>query len=147
MTRYAFCHFCDDVRVEIGFKTSIMGLYGGDLLVPANPTVLPKLCIVAFAITDTDHPFHSLIVRISEGDRVLIDNPIPSETLAGIQRDIQARTDAEDTTSRISIGTNLFISPFVVDRNMTIKTMVIADGEEMVAGRLHVKFASATRTR
>ena len=141
MSRYAFCHFCDDVRVETGFKTSIMGLYGGDLLVPANPTVLPNLCIVAFAITGADEPFRSLTVQIREGDRVLIDNPIPSETLAGIQRNIQARTDSDDIKSRISIGTNLFISPFVVDRGMTITTMVIADGEEMAAGRLHVGFA------
>jgi hypothetical protein len=146
MSRYAFCHFCDDVRVEIGFKTSIMGLYGGDLLVPANPTVLPKLCIVAFAVTSIEQPFRSLTVQVREGDRVLIDNPIPSKTLAGIQRNRLARTESDDATSRISIGTNLFISPFVVDRSMTIKAMVIADGEALLAGCLHVDFAPAVHT-
>lgn len=38
--------YCDDVRSEVGNKLSYMGVYGSNFLVPAFPTVLPKICAV-----------------------------------------------------------------------------------------------------
>lgn len=51
MKHVAYCHFCDDVRSEIGNKTSLMGIYGGELLVPVMPTMVPRLAVVIFVRT------------------------------------------------------------------------------------------------
>lgn len=37
---------CDDVRQEITGKTTIIGIYGADIIVPQTPMVLPQLCII-----------------------------------------------------------------------------------------------------
>lgn len=37
---------CDDVRQEASGKTTIVGIYGTDVIVPMTPMVLPQLCII-----------------------------------------------------------------------------------------------------
>jgi len=37
---------CDDVRQEASGKTTIVGIYGSDVIVPMIPMVLPQLCII-----------------------------------------------------------------------------------------------------
>lgn len=38
--------FCDDIREEVGGKTSYMGVYNGEMIIPTEaPTVLPKFCV------------------------------------------------------------------------------------------------------
>jgi len=37
---------CDDVRQEASGKTTIIGIYGADVIVPMTPMVLPQLCII-----------------------------------------------------------------------------------------------------
>lgn len=36
---------CDDIREEKGNKLSLMGMYGGDVIVNDFPSILPKLCL------------------------------------------------------------------------------------------------------
>jgi hypothetical protein len=46
---WGFALFCDDARVEVVGKLSLMGLYQADMFFPSNmplPTMLPKLVIV-----------------------------------------------------------------------------------------------------
>ncbi len=37
---------CDDVRLEIGNKHSLMGVYAGTIIVTKVPSLLPKVCLV-----------------------------------------------------------------------------------------------------
>jgi hypothetical protein len=37
---------CDDIRLEASGKTTIIGIYGEDVIVPMTPMVLPQLCII-----------------------------------------------------------------------------------------------------
>jgi hypothetical protein len=37
---------CDDVRQEITGKTTIIGIYGSDIIIPQTPMVLPQLCLL-----------------------------------------------------------------------------------------------------
>lgn len=37
---------CDDVRLEVSGKTSIIGMYGSDVVVPLIPMVMPQLCLI-----------------------------------------------------------------------------------------------------
>lgn len=41
---HVFTLLCDDIRQEMGGKTSLMGLYDAHVVVPQLPFTLPKLC-------------------------------------------------------------------------------------------------------
>lgn len=139
--RYAYSVFCDDIRAEMGGKLSLMGVYQGDLLVPQQPTVLPKLCIVIHAVTTPDRPFRALSIRVWSRDRVFSEQTIPVEALTKIQATLKDSNDPDDPFQRTVIVMNQVISPFVVDAAFTLKATVLADGEELLAGRLRVGFA------
>jgi len=42
--KHEFTMLCDDIRKELGGKTSIMGLYDHQILIPEIPYTLPKIC-------------------------------------------------------------------------------------------------------
>ncbi len=42
--KHEFTLLCDDIRQEMGGKTSLMGLYDHHIVVPEVPFVLPKVC-------------------------------------------------------------------------------------------------------
>ena len=42
--KHEFTLLCDDIRQEVGGKTSLMGLYDHHIVVPQVPFVLPKVC-------------------------------------------------------------------------------------------------------
>jgi len=141
--RFAHCVFCDDIRAEVGGKLSLMGIYQGDLLVPVQPTVLPKLCMVVTAVTTADQPFEKVTARIASKERVFLEQTLPEEAIAELQATLKASADPEDPYSKMAIVINLAIAPFVVDSAFTLKATVIADGEELPAGRLRVGFAAS----
>ena len=42
--KHEFTLLCDDIRQEMGGKTSLMGMYDHHIVVPQVPFVLPKVC-------------------------------------------------------------------------------------------------------
>lgn len=42
--KHEFTLLCDDIRQEMGGKTSLMGIYDHHIVVPQVPFVLPKVC-------------------------------------------------------------------------------------------------------
>jgi hypothetical protein len=76
--------FCDDVRNEIGNKFTLVGCYGPDMLLASFPAVLPKLGILARAITPADHPFQKLTLRLWLNSDLLgeVDVPLSEATKA-----------------------------------------------------------------
>ena len=68
--RTGTCIFCDDVRLEVGNKISLMGIYSSEILfTAAPPTVIPKLGIVAWLIFDRDDFPEKLTIRIVGPDK------------------------------------------------------------------------------
>jgi hypothetical protein len=140
--RYAHTIFCDDVRQEVGGKMSLMGIYTGDLLVPQQPWVLPKLCVVTTVVTPSDKPFETLVIRIATANTVLLEQELPSDAINQIQSALKKNTDPADPCSKMAVVVNLAIAPLAIDSSFTVKVMAIADGEELNSGRLKVGFAA-----
>ena len=139
MSRLAYCHFCDDVRIEIGNKTSLMGIYGGELLVPAMPTILPRLAVVTFVRTPFDQPMATLAFEVREGAVVLARHEMsPAELEAGQKSMVDRDLDA-DRPKSFSIGANAFLQPLAIERPKVIDAVVICDGEELSAGKLFIR--------
>ena len=60
--RVSYCIFCDDIRQEVGGKTSLIGIYHGDMIFPFakpidNPILYPKFAAFISVISDpNDNP-------------------------------------------------------------------------------------------
>lgn len=141
MSRYAYCHFCDDIRLEVGSKVSMMGIYNGELHVAAMPVFLPKLCVAVFCTTEFENRFKEIKIRITSGESLLQESIIPKADLDKMQSELAARSSTEDPLKNITIGMHFNLSPFPIERESTVVATVIADQEEILAGKLRIKLS------
>lgn len=125
--------------MEVGHKMSMMGIYTGELHVSLMPVFLSKLSIAVFCSTEIKNPFKSVKIRITSGDNVLIETDIPQADLDKMQTDVVSKNSAEDPIKSIALGMQFNITPFAIEKEATIVATVIADGEEMIAGKLRIK--------
>lgn len=68
-SRWMHVMYCDDLREEVGGKTSYMGVYDGKMLVREFPVMLPKLCVIATVSTPIHKPFGILLVSVHQDGR------------------------------------------------------------------------------
>lgn len=73
MNHYLSTVFCDDIRYEIGSKFSLIGIYSGNLIVPAFPVKLPKLCIAATLVISADNPPKTIILRVLKDEEPIAE--------------------------------------------------------------------------
>lgn len=126
--------FCDDIRHEIGNKMSFMGVYQGELIVPAAPIALARLCIYAMALTPVARPFKSLVLRVVLDDKTeLARLEIPPETFANWP-EIQ-----DDSATRKQISTALSFAPFFIEKPTTLRLMAETEEGEIIGPRLLIK--------
>jgi hypothetical protein len=144
MTRHAFCHFADDLRFEVGNKVSLIGMYSGEMFVPVIPVTLPKLVAMGFCTTRADKLIESLSFKVFLGDQILQEGELPADTLRDIQAHVASGGDAGDPVREISIGVNVMLSPLHLTTLAPLKVVLIADGEELVAGKLRIHQAQMT---
>lgn len=81
--RWVHVLWCDDIRQELGNKTSFMGVYTGALVVPTLPAMVPRLAIWLDICTPESKPFKSLRVRLFSNDmeKPLAEMVFPPEQL------------------------------------------------------------------
>ena len=139
MNRFAYCQFADDIRYEVGGKTSLIGIYGSEIHVTEFPAVMPKFCAAAFFATSPEENLGSLQVTVLNGDSVVFEAAVPSDTLQQMVGDVLKNPTPEDPVSVITLGVHGIVSPLVLDRESVIKVIVKADGQEYMAGKLRVK--------
>lgn len=126
--------FCDDIRHEVGNKMSFMGCYQGELLVPAAPVGLSKLCVFATVWTPIARPFKSLTFRVlMDGQTELARLEISAEGLANVP-EVQ-----DETATRKSVSTALMFSPFFIEKPTTLRLMADTEEGEIIGPRLLIK--------
>jgi hypothetical protein len=147
MTRAAdetigFAIFCDDIREEINSKTTLVGLYGGEMLVAATgPAMIPQLCFMGKVIFNRDAIPNSISIvlkrfgpdgEMPELGRVdlptMSELPIPpiSQTYGGHER-------------RLQIQAALRMSPVSIENDFTIRPVLTVDGVDKSMGSLTVR--------
>jgi hypothetical protein len=96
--KHEFTMLCDDIRQEVGGKTSLMGLYDHHIVVPQVPFVLPKVCFYTrFGRMDGQFKFNFSIV-----------------SPAGERRDIIRDSDVQIPEGAKEGTFNVIASPFEV---------------------------------
>lgn len=87
MSQEHFASFvaCDDIRTEVSGKTLLIGMYGGNIIVPTLPAQIPKLVFLVKLRSSVDDPHRWMAVRIeipgsepSISERVEFGKDLPS---------------------------------------------------------------------
>ncbi len=75
---------CEDIRPEIGNKTSLMGIYGNNMIVNQVPFILPKICLyVMLTKTTKPIPDFDVTVIIPKTDPIKLNIPEPPNQIVG----------------------------------------------------------------
>jgi Family of unknown function (DUF6941) len=133
--RVGNCIFCDDIRHELGNKTSFMGVYTTDILFPAvAPVALRSLGIIAWLIFDVDDRPTKLALR------VLIP-PARTEILK-IETDVDGKIPEyrdRDEYSKGSLRFTAMINGIEFAEEGFIEVMIDTERETLRVGRLRVR--------
>jgi hypothetical protein len=128
--RVASCIFCDDIRLEVGNKLSLMGVLGGDLSVDADfPVLLPKFGIMVLVISDIADPIQHLVTTIILPDGV-----------EAFKFEAQAPSVIENAegATQIKAVQTIPISPLPLPCEGMLEVWVETEREKIRAGRLRI---------
>ena len=130
--RFAVALFCDDIRLEIGGKLTLVGVYNADMYLSELPAFIPKLSIWLQVSTPVEQPFKTLTIRVARGDELMLEF---SPTLVFAQA---RRTADQDQVSRASSHANIGLPPLTIPSPCTLRVVAIVDDVEFAAGKLHI---------
>jgi hypothetical protein len=71
---YLHVLYCDDVRLEVGNKLTVVGIYAGQLNTPHAPAMLPKLCIVCTFAVPKQQKIKELKFRVFRDDQLQLEH-------------------------------------------------------------------------
>lgn len=133
--------FCDDIRNEIGGKTTFVGTYDNEMYVHGDfPFLLPKFGIALRYMelrgAYTDEPVTFRIYLPGDDDGVpSFESPVTE--IAKMREDLKAHPDADQTSTRyLKVGTNVVLSPLVISRVGEIKVRAQCGPETVKLGTL-----------
>jgi hypothetical protein len=134
--RFMFTTFCDDVRQEAGGKLSYMGIYAANLLVPAYPAHLPKLCAVMTVRTSANRPPKSVVLKLLRDDEVIYEHAFDAKTLKQL---VAAQPKKGVEHRHITLGAVAQISNVKISERCLLKARAVVDGEELRGGTLELR--------
>lgn len=120
--RHVVGQFCDDVRLEIGHKLSLIGCYNEEMIVQSFPATLPKLAVQAKAFTPLQCPFKRLTFRLDLQSSTVAQLDADAAALNRVNGKAREASDAR----WICVAAILLVSPLVVaearDLTLTAET-------------------------
>jgi hypothetical protein len=129
--------YCDDVRDEVGLKTSYMGVYGPELIIRnATKAILPKLCAVAFLKFDGMPPSRKIevsVYRETDGQR----ETIGEVTLVNLPEEIP------DDVTDLTITPTMVLGNTEINGPCEIGVLVEAADQKIYLDQLQVRFAQS----
>ena len=133
MNRYLHVVYCDDVRNELNNKTSLIGVYGADLLVSEMPAVLPQLFLVISVVADAAEPIERLTIVVSRDEEQLAEISPSGDDLAKGREQAQAlRVQGPQSLLAIhTIGLVLRVAPFPIEQAGVLRVRAKTEREEL----------------
>lgn len=141
---WGFSLFCDDLRSEVGGKTSIMGTYAADLLFRGEfPFTLAKFAILIKYYEDpgafTDDIQFRIFFPGDHMDKPTIEVPVER---SNIQPEISPGYELEKDQSRIyNLTLPVMVSPLVLKQEGFIKVRAVCGGTTTNLGSLRIQRA------
>lgn len=131
MNRFVYATYCDDVRLEVNGKSSLIGVYSDAMFVSSFPANLMKLCVVVNAVTPSSNPFKGFKITALYDGKIMAEMEVPDEQL---QEEI-----AKAPTAPIkNIQAQMIFAPFIIDKPGTLHVVFESEGEVMTSNPLQV---------
>jgi hypothetical protein len=119
---WGFALFCDDIRVEIGGKVSLMGLYQAEMFFPNNialPALLPKMVIVVNYYEAHGSLNEDVSFKVTYGDEnnVIAEVPVSRRDIIAEQAQAASLAEVSADSERIyNIRLPVTLSPFRIEK-------------------------------
>lgn len=129
------CVYCDDIRDEVGGKTTVVGWYGGDPIgLPAEGALLmPTLGIVGMLVMPLAPKFKSMKMELLQDQQVLQSVVMPEQALNEMQVE-EAPTSAPQFGRQIRIA--IKINNLQVAEPCVLRMRMTVDDEEVYSNGL-----------
>jgi len=139
MSRHAYVMYCDDVRREVGGKTSLIGVYPGAITFPRFPAFLPKLCVFVNAVTRVDKPFKNISFRGYHLGHELFDMQLDETQVADHYKD----PENQEGVRFYKVKAMAILSFLTFDEPGPLKIEVVADGEVIDCPSIPIRLKQA----
>lgn len=139
--------YCDDIRSEVGGKSSYMGAYNSDLVMPSFPAQVAKLCIQIAIRFPIDADAQNITIRVLKDDVSLVEMPFPDgsvkEILAGAAKIGKEFPDVRMFTCSMAVQ----FANLQLETPGTLKLIVIVDGVENQGNGLRIRMPTETESK
>ena len=142
---FGYTIFCDDIRHEIGNKTSLIGVYENDMLFqhPIFPLLIPKLAMaIVVVVPKADLPDKiELEIFFPGNDETPVETTSVNTVDAVSQKnDIMQGMASENVADGeiLKFAFQLVVSPAKFDKQGFIKVRAHLDGELLKLGQLRI---------
>lgn len=124
------CIYCDDIRDEVGGKTSIIGWYSGEPIAmpPEGFLLLPTFCLMGMLALPIDTQFKTLKLEMLQDEEVLHTVVIPEQAVKDLQTgEAHTATPLFGRQARFAIKMNNFaiVKPCIVRMRITLDDLVV----------------------
>jgi hypothetical protein len=134
MSRFVYTTYCDDVRLEVNGKASLMGVYADAMYVQGFPVNLTKFCVVVNAVTPAGNPFKGFKITALYNDPPIAAMEVPAEQL---QEEI-----AKAPTAPIrNVQAQMIFAPLLLDKAGELTILFESEGETIESNPLQVLIA------
>lgn len=136
--------WCDDIRMEVGNKMSLMGIYSAELLVPTFPFVLQKLCLSCKISADIKKPFKQLKIVVSKNDEVVAEIDMTESVLQQSAESNHKSAESnhiKDNAKFIAVQSFFVLGQMTIDKPVTFRAKAISDTDVIKGHGLRVELA------
>lgn len=127
--------FCDDIRMEVGNKTTIVGAYHGTMDIAAKlPLTLPQLCASVVIKAPKGMEFQKLHLRLFKDEVLLTELVIPEDAL----QQVAANTAKDPDCKGSYFSAYLNVQPFTIDGPCRLQVIAETESEPLFDSSLRI---------
>jgi hypothetical protein len=137
--RVATCLFCDDIRWEVGNKSSIMGIYTSEMIFATSPpATISRFAVVVFVVTDKGDELDTFTITVTAP-------PDNAEIMRAEFAKPALPSDLFEGATKIQGRAYIMVNSVHIAGEGFIEAIVDTGREKIRAGRLRVRFNPAGR--
>lgn len=123
--------FCDDIRTEMGNKTSLMGVYPVEMMVERLPVTLPKFCVWVNLVVPVEDAPEQISVRLMQEERIILDT--------GKLGMSEAMQEVRPVSGVFAASFSFALSPFQIDGPTWLQVVAECNGETLTSRKLSIR--------
>jgi hypothetical protein len=137
--------YCDDVRNEVSNKTSLIGVYGADLLASEIPMVLPKLALLITVAGDASDPIETLSLAVFRDEEQVTEILVKAQDIAQARQlerervsELKGEIPPSDAKRMFTLNMVIAMAPFPIEKPFVLRVIATTEREELRGPALRI---------